>query len=113
MNLHEFRAARDEIALASMLQRGRDLETALETANADMRCIKSELAKYPAPASGLQYGLTKEQFDERIRLINIREKLLTELDAAQRVWAGIDAAIGDIVRDTRYRVWADAQRRIA
>lgn len=113
MDRATFRAVRDAIALDTMLTRGRALETRLASVNTDIRRIKDELARYPAPPGGLNYNLTRAQFDERIRIINIREKLLTELDAAQRVWAGIDAAIGDIVRDSRYQEWAASQQQEA
>src|SRR5689334_1079895 len=66
VNLSEFRSYRDRFALASMLARGRKLEAQSDAALDEVRRLRKELAKYPAPPGGLQYNLTAAQFDERI-----------------------------------------------
>ncbi len=112
MNLSEFRSYRDRFALSSMLERGQRLEVESKAAWSDITRLRKERAQYNV-APGLQYGLTKEQFDERIRVINIIEKLETELDAAWRKWSLIECAIGDILRDKRYIEWAETQQQEA
>lgn len=109
MDLSEFRSYRDRFALSSMLERGRKLEVESKEAWAEITRLRKERGKYHV-APGLQYNLTKEQFDERIRIINIIEKLESELDIAWRKWALIEAAIGDIVNDKRYIAWSEAQQ---
>lgn len=109
MNLSEFRSYRDRFALSSMLQRGQRLEVESKAAWADITRLRKERARYQV-TTGLQYALTKEQFDERIRVINIIEKLETELDAAWRKWSLIECEIGDILRDKRYIEWAAVEQ---
>ncbi len=112
MNLAEFRDYRDRFALSSMLARGRVLEAESKAAWADINRLRKERAQYHV-APGLQYALTKEQFDDRIRTINIIEKLETELDMAWRKWSLIEIEIGDILRDHRYIEWAESQQQEA
>ncbi len=113
MNLHEFREYRDSFALDAMLKRGRELEGKADAALKRVHYWQRELAKYPAPPTGLQYTLTREQFDARIQLINIRDKITGELDTAWREWAYLEAMIGDIERDPRYLAWRELQRQTA
>ena len=108
MNRDDFRRIRDAIALESMLARGRDLEVKVTDAWAEVTRLRKELKKHHV-TQGLQYNLTKEQFDDRIRTINIIEKLAAELLTAQRAWAEADAQIGCIVNDSRYVEWAKGQ----
>lgn len=96
MNLQEFRRTRDEMQLKSMLERRPDLETRLSDKALEVNQLLDELEAYPAQPTGIQYHLTKVQFDERMRIINAREKLLSELDEKQREWAALDSALADL-----------------
>lgn len=96
LTLADFRRVRDEMQLASMRERRPALEAQLWDKTAEVNQLLDELEAYPAQASGIQYHLTKPQFDERMRIINAREKLLSELDVVQREWAALDSALADV-----------------
>ncbi len=93
-----FCSARDEIALASMRSRRVILWRDRRAIAVEINELLDALKPYPAPPSGIQYGLTREQFNERMRIINIRENLLRDLDEKTRVWAALDAVYADIIR---------------
>jgi len=109
LTCEQFIEARDTIALASMLERGEKLFNDREDAWLEVRRLRKELSKHPAPKSGLQYDLTPEQFRERIRLINIRDRITSELDDAYREWAAAEADMCDILNDQRYKDHAAKQ----
>jgi hypothetical protein len=96
LTLAEFRRTRDQMQLASMRDLRPDVEAQLGDKVAEVNQLLDELEAYPAQATGIQYHLTKPQFDERMRIINAREKLLSELDVKQREWAALDSALADI-----------------
>lgn len=107
----EFIAARDEIALDDMRKRGRKLQPKLTAAWKEVQRLKKWVAildRFPAQA-GLQYGLDKEKFDYRMRIINVREKVLSRLDGVYREWGAIEAEISAIARDPRYMAWKAAK----
>lgn len=96
LTLAEFRRLRDEMQLASMRDRRPGIETLLRNKAVEVNQLLDELEAYPEQPSGIQYHLTKVQFAERMRIINAREKLLSELDVVQREWAALDSALADV-----------------
>ncbi len=90
MNLHEFRNYRDSHALASMLERGRKLETDSANYWQDAQGLRKQVQRNPGKAH-----------------------LVEEYDAAMRAWAECESEIGNIERDPRYLAWRELQRQTA
>lgn len=105
LTLEQFRTARDEMALASMRDRGRKLQPKL-TATWDevlrWRRWRTTLKQFEIASS---YNLTKEQSQRRMRVINLRDKVQGKLDEAYQEWAAIETEISAIARDPRYIAW--------
>jgi hypothetical protein len=88
LTLDEFRVVRDEMALASMLERGDKLFHASEKAWAESRVYK-----------------------KRMDAASKRERPLIEADydKAMRTWGECEAEIGAIERDARFVAWKAKQ----
>lgn len=112
MNLHEFRVARDEIALASMRERGRKLKPAAESAWKEVQRLRRWRETIKTFEIAKSYNLTPEQFKGRMRVISLLEKVQGKLDDAYEKWADLDTELNNILRDPRYIAWRTGKQAI-
>lgn len=84
LTLADFHAIRDQLAVASMLERGRDLEVKADEAFTRARALRKKADSIYPPNR------------------QTRELLMHKYDEAMREWATCEAMIGDILNDERY-----------
>lgn len=99
MSCADFRTLHNTLALETMQARRDKLEPVCAALWTKVRRLKRWRDKFAAlTPAGLQYGQTKEQFDKRMRIINLREKTQARLDEAYREWAQVDVDLCNISR---------------
>lgn len=102
MNHRDFPRIRDTIALASMLQRGRDLETLCADLEHEYRGLRRMLlaATDRNEIDGLTFELYNQPSGE-----------YGDLGGIAWQWASAVAAMEDILRDARYIEYAEQIKR--
>lgn len=112
MTLAEFREYSKQHALDSMRARGRDLLPKAEAAWQRVTTWQARKAVVKEFEVAKSYHLTREQFERRMRVVNLLEKVQGNLDAAYEKWAALDTELNTITRDPRYVEWKTGKRAI-